>query len=90
MGERIKIIAEGGSSEASQLHSLRYIGESLDRLEMQVESSDAAPTPMMYEALRIHDRLLTEALARWRAIKANMTSKPVSEIFVRRRGVANA
>ncbi len=65
----LKSILEGGMDEASQLGSLRYVSESLDRLETQIESSDRGPTIAMQQAFVLQGSRLSSALAHWNAFK---------------------
>lgn len=66
--QALKTIAEGGAPE-SRLRSFRYLSDSLDRLEAQIESSDAAPTIAMQRAVALQSSLLSSALANWNSFK---------------------
>jgi len=63
----LKAVIDGGPEDP--LHSFRYVTESLDRLETQIESSDAAPTIAMQQAFVLQGALLSSTIANWNGLK---------------------
>ena len=56
----------------TSLHSIYYLGQTLQTLAEQIDSADGAPTPDMRKSAALYESWLTSALTKWNALRKTL------------------